>query len=134
MKVSKKQFKGLVAEALKTVLEIEEPPFRTGLSKADWEGPGDPRGAGADLDVFPETEAEKLGDRIAAAMEAGIRNVLMSHLGDQEGLTVYDKYLADVDDDILSIAMHMRDAAMDMVGEPEGITGDEEDEDLQEEW
>ena len=133
MKVSKKQFKGLVAEALKTVLEVDDPPFRTGLNKADWQGVGDPRGSGADTDVFPETEAEKLGDQIAAAMEAGIRNVLMSHLGDQEGLTVYDKYLAEVDEDILNIAMRMRDAAMDLTGEPEGVTGDEQ-QDLQEEW
>ena len=66
-------------------------------------------------------------------MEAGIRNVLMSHLGDQEGLTVYDKYLAEVDEDILNIAMRMRDAAMDLTGEPEGVTGDEQ-QDLQEEW
>jgi|TARA_E500000305_G_C4001527_1_gene227647 hypothetical protein len=131
MKIRKGELKSYVKQAL---LELDEPPFRTGLNKADWQGIGDPRGSGADTDVFPETEAEKLGDQIAAAMEGGIRNALMNSLGEEKGLMIYDKYLADVDDEILNIAMRMRDAALDLTGEPEGVTGEEEDLDLQEEW
>ena len=131
MKIKKSELKSYVKQAL---LELDEPPTRTGLDKAGWEGPNDPRGSGADLDVFPETEAERLGDDIAAAMEGGIRNALMDSLGEERGLMIYDKYLADVDDEILNIAMRMRDAALDLTGEPEGVTGEEEDLDLQEEW
>lgn len=129
MKIRKGELKYYVKQAL---MELDEPPFRTGLSKGGWTGMGDPRGSGEEN--FPATEAEKLGDEIAAAMEGGIRNALMNSMGEEKGLMIYDKYLADVDEEILNIAMRMRDAALDLTGEPEGVTGEEEDLDLQEEW
>ena len=63
-------------------------------------------------------------------MEGGIRDVLQSELGAEKGIEVFDRYLADVDEDILRIAMIMRDHALELTGEPEGIVGPEEEEEM----
>ena len=61
-------------------------------------------------------------------MEGGIRDVLQSELGDEQGIKVFDRYLSEVDEDILRIAMLMRDHALELTGEPEGVVGPEEEE------
>jgi hypothetical protein len=99
--------------------EIDQPPDRTGLSAGDWQGVGDPRGSGTD--EFPATEAEILGDKIAFAMERAIRSVLSDHLGVHQEQAIHEKHMAEVDEDILNIAMHMRDAALGLIGQPEGV-------------
>ncbi len=117
MKITITRLKEIINEEL--VREQNFPPDRTGLSAGDWMGPSDPRGAGQD--AFPETEAEILGDQIANAMERSIRDVLSHHLGVHEEQAIYDKYMAEVDEDILRIAMIMRDHALGLTGEPEGV-------------
>ena len=120
MKITVQRLRELINEEL--VREVDMPPSRTGLSAGGWEGLRDPRDAG--LDEFPLTEPERIGDLIAGAMEDGIRDVLERELG-EKGLQAWDRYLADVDEDILRIAMIMRDHAMGLAGEPEGVTGAE---------
>ena len=110
--------------------EIDQPPDRTGLSAGDWRGPSDPRGSGTD--EFPETEAEILGDKIAHAMERAIRTVLSDHLGVHQEQAIHEKHMTDVEEDILNIAMHMRDAALGLIGEPEGVLSvEDEDEPME---
>ena len=117
MKISVQRLREIINEEL--VREQQFPPDRTGLSVGGWEGPSDPR-AGSDLEAFPETEPERLGDLIASAMEASSRAVLEVELG-EAGLQAYDRYLAEVDEDILKIAMIMRAYALGLHGEPEGV-------------
>ena len=125
MKITVQRLRELINEEL--VREQDFPPQRTGLSAGGWEGLRDPRGSG--FDEFPLTEPERIGDLIAAAMENGIRDVLERELG-EKGLQAWDLHLADVDEDILRIAMVMRDHAMGLTGEPEGVTGAEEEAEL----
>ena len=124
MKLTVKRMREIIKEELMN--EQDFPPERTGLSAGGWEGLKDPRGSG--LDEFPVTEPERLGDLIAASMEGGIRDVLQTELGDEQGIKVFDRYLSDVDEDILRIAMIVRDHALELTGEPEGIVGPEEEE------
>ncbi len=120
------RLKQIISEEMQNISEQNFPPDRTGLSAGDWQGPSDPRGSGRD--AFPETDPERLGDLIAASMEGGIRDVLQSEFGDERGIELFDRYLSDVDEDILRIAMIMRDHALDLTGEPEGYIGSDEEE------
>jgi len=122
MKITVARLKEIINEEL--VREQEDPPHRTGLSAGGWKGPSDPRGSGPE--AFPPTEAERIGDALAAAMEEGIRQVLFAELG-EKGVQVFDRYLAEVDEDILRIAMIMRDHALGLTGEPEGIVSIEDE-------
>ena len=124
MKLTVKRMREIIKEELMN--EQDFPPQRTGLSAGGWEGLKDPRGSG--FDEFPETEPERLGELFAASMEGGIRDVLQSELGDEQGIKVFDRYLSDVDEDILRIAMIMRDHALELTGEPEGVVGPAEEE------
>jgi hypothetical protein len=117
MKLTIKRIREIIGEEL--MRESDFPPDRTGLSAGDWEGVGDPRGPGTD--AFPVTEPERLGELLAAAMEGGIRDVLQSELGEENGIQMFDRYLSEVDEDILRIAMVMRDHALELTGEPEGV-------------
>ena len=122
MKLTIKRIREIIGEEL--MRESDFPPDRTGLSAGDWEGVGDPRGSGED--ELPVTEPERLGDLLAAAMEGGIRDVLQSELGEETGIKVFDRYLSEVDEDILRIAMLMRDHALGLTGEPEGVISPED--------
>ena len=124
MKLTVKRMREIIKEELMS--EQDFPPDRTGLTAGGWEGVNDPRGSGTD--EFPVTEPERLGDLIAAAMEGGIRDVLQAELGDEQGIKVFDRYLSEVDEDILRIAMVVRDHALGLNGQPEGVVGSEEEE------
>ena len=120
------RLKQIISEEMQNISEQNFPPDRTGLSAGDWQGPSDPRGSGRD--AFPETDPERLGDLIAASMEGGIRDVLQTELGDKRGIEIFDRYLSDVDEDILRIAMIMRDHALGLTGQPEGVVSAEDEE------
>ena len=126
MKLTIKRIREIINEELMS--EGDFPPDRTGLSAGGWEGVRDPRGSGPD--EFPETEPERLGELFAASMEGGIRDVLQTEFGDEKGIEIFDRYLSDVDEDILRIAMIMRDHALGLTGEPEGIVAREEEEEI----
>jgi len=111
LNITTRRLRELIKEEL--VKEQIDQPFRTGLSDEDIR-------SGAAFDK-PVTEPERLGDMLAAAMEGGIRDVLQSEFGDERGMEIFDRHLADLDEDILNIAMRMRDAALDLAGEPEGV-------------
>ena len=87
MKLTIKRIREIITEELMS--EQDFPPDRTGLSAGGWEGVHDPRGSGPE--EFPVTEPERLGDLIAASMEGGIRDVLQSELGDEQGIKVFDR-------------------------------------------
>ena len=117
MKITTERLRVIIKEEL--MMEQGEPPFRTGLSPDDIL-------AGRAFDT-PATDPERLGDMIAAAMEGGIRDVLQTELGDKRGIEIFDRYLSDVDEEILRIAMIMRDHALELTGEPEGVLGQDEE-------
>tara|TARA_Y100000593_G_scaffold94056_1_gene191410 strand:- start:1405 stop:1785 length:381 start_codon:yes stop_codon:yes gene_type:complete len=116
LNITTKRLRELIKEEL--VKEQIEQPFRTGLSDEDIR-------SGAAFDN-PATEPERLGDMLAAAMEGGIRDVLQSEFGEEEGMQMFDRHLAGIDEDILDIAMRMRDAVLELAGEPEGVLSTEE--------
>jgi len=116
LNITTKRLRELIKEEL--VKEQIEQPFRTGLSDEDIR-------SGAAFDK-PATEPERLGDMLAAAMEGGIRDVLQSEFGEEEGMQMFDRHLAGIDEDILDIAMRMRDAVLELAGEPEGVLSTEE--------
>jgi hypothetical protein len=124
LNITTKRLRELIKEEL--IKEHGDAPFRTGLSAGGWEGMADPR-SGTDLEAFPETEPERIGDMLAAAMEGGIRDVLQTEFGTEKGMEMFDRYLAEVDEDILNIAMRMRDHALELSGTPEGYVGEEEE-------
>ena len=124
MKITTDRLRQIIKEELMN--EVGEQPFRTGLAAGDWQGVGDPRGSGED--AFPTTEPERLGDMIAAKIEAGIRDALQTEFGDDKGMQIFDMYLSEVDESILDIAMRMRDLAMDLSGEPEGVVSAQSEE------
>jgi hypothetical protein len=125
MQIIKEEAEKLQNKHPELFTEIDQPPDRTGLSAGDWQGVSDPRGSGTD--EFPATEAEILGDKIAFAMERAIRSVLTDHLGVHQEQAIHEKHMAEVDEDILNIAMHMRDAALGLIGQPEGVVSIEDE-------
>ena len=125
MKTTIDRLRQLISEEL--LREQGEQPFRTGLSAAGWTGVGDPRGSGADTETFPETEAERLGEVIADAVHNSIRDALQAELG-EKGLQIYEAHAADIDDPVLDVSMYMRDAALGLLGQPEGVLAPDEGE------
>jgi len=117
LNITTKRLRELIKEEL--VKEQIDQPFRTGLSDEDIR-------TGAAFDK-PATDPERLGDMLAAAMEGGIRDVLQSEFGDERGMEIFDRHLAGIDEDILDIAMRMRDSALDLTGEPEGVLSPKEE-------
>lgn len=95
MKITKSQLKRIIKEEYRRVLE--QPEFKTGVPEEDV------LAHGLDLEMYPTTPEELESDRIAQELE----NAWV-------GAGNPEKYLGYVDNDILDMAMAVRDGEMEM--------------------